>query len=138
MIKKYLPIVTVLAVLFGGAVYFMTKPSTKSPGPMTNAANLNSSSQEQPAAVLTLDDSSFAPNTFTVNASQTIKVKLDNTGTATHVFAFTTLDFSSGPIEPGQSTVVTFTTPSKAGTYEFYCSQPGHKDLGLVGTMVVQ
>ena len=29
-------------------------------------------------------------------------------------------------------------TPSKPGTYEFYCSVTGHKEAGMVGTLVVK
>ena len=28
-------------------------------------------------------------------------------------------------------------TPSKAGTYEFFCTVAGHKDAGMVGSLVV-
>jgi uncharacterized cupredoxin-like copper-binding protein len=38
--------------------------------------------------------------------------------------------------EPGATGHMTF-TPTKSGTYEFYCTVPGHKDAGMVGTMTV-
>ena len=38
--------------------------------------------------------------------------------------------------EPGATNNLTF-TPTKPGTYEFFCTVPGHKDAGMVGTMVV-
>jgi uncharacterized cupredoxin-like copper-binding protein len=28
-------------------------------------------------------------------------------------------------------------TPTKPGTYEFFCTVPGHKEAGMVGTLVV-
>lgn len=37
----------------------------------------------------------------------------------------------------GQNASVEF-TPSKPGTYEFYCTVPGHKEAGMVGTLVVK
>lgn len=29
-------------------------------------------------------------------------------------------------------------TPAAPGTYEFYCSIPGHREAGMKGTLVVQ
>ncbi len=37
----------------------------------------------------------------------------------------------------GQSSSVTFTAPSVPGEYTFYCSIPGHRDNGMVGTFTV-
>jgi uncharacterized cupredoxin-like copper-binding protein len=39
--------------------------------------------------------------------------------------------------EPNATNQVTF-TPTRPGTYEFYCTVPGHKEAGMVGTMVVE
>jgi len=38
--------------------------------------------------------------------------------------------------EPGTTNHLTF-TPTKPGTYEFFCTVAGHKDAGMVGTMIV-
>ena len=38
---------------------------------------------------------------------------------------------------PGATGTVDF-TPSEAGTYEFYCTIEGHKEAGMVGTLVVE
>jgi Cu+-exporting ATPase len=37
----------------------------------------------------------------------------------------------------GQQGVLSF-TPASAGTYRIYCSEPGHKDAGMVATLVVR
>ncbi len=37
---------------------------------------------------------------------------------------------------PGGSGVLEF-TPTEAGEYEYYCTVPGHKEAGMVGTLVV-
>lgn len=37
---------------------------------------------------------------------------------------------------PGMSALVTF-TPTEPGTYEFYCAVPGHREAGMVGTVIV-
>jgi uncharacterized cupredoxin-like copper-binding protein len=38
--------------------------------------------------------------------------------------------------EPGATNNLTF-TPTKPGAYEFFCTVAGHKEAGMVGTMVV-
>lgn len=39
--------------------------------------------------------------------------------------------------EPGATNRLSF-TPTKPDRYEFYCTVPGHKEAGMVGTMVVK
>jgi|GEM_PF-1088383 len=39
-------------------------------------------------------------------------------------------------VGPGRQQRATFQA-SRPGTYEFYCTQPGHRELGMTGTIVV-
>ncbi len=39
-------------------------------------------------------------------------------------------------VEAGGRQTVTF-TPAEAGRYEFFCTVPGHRDGGMIGTLVV-
>jgi len=39
-------------------------------------------------------------------------------------------------VQPNETNQLTF-TPTKPGTYEFYCTVPGHKEAGMVGTMTL-
>lgn len=39
-------------------------------------------------------------------------------------------------VAPGQQQEITF-TPAETGTFEFYCSEPGHRDQGMVGLLGV-
>ncbi len=87
---------------------------------------------------LELTEYGFTPAEFEAGASQTITVKLTNRGQEIHTFAFTSLDFRSGEIAPGETITVRFTTPSTPGRYDFVCNQPGHADRGMRGTMVVK
>ena len=43
----------------------------------------------------------------------------------------------SATVEPGGATSLDFSV-TEAGTYEIYCSLPGHKDRGARGTLTVQ
>jgi uncharacterized cupredoxin-like copper-binding protein len=38
---------------------------------------------------------------------------------------------------PGETAVLEF-TPTQPGTYEFFCTVPGHKEAGMVGTLIVK
>ncbi|HYN87783.1 MAG TPA: plastocyanin/azurin family copper-binding protein [Ardenticatenaceae bacterium] len=99
----------------------------------------------------------FAPNTITVEAGQPTSVNLKNEGAIEHdwsVLEIEARDVDSTPdaaghqhsgavptlhtaAQSGQTGQVTFTV-EQPGTYEFYCSVPGHKEAGMVGTLVVE
>ena len=81
----------------------------------------------------------FDPATLTAKAGQPIQVTLNNGGQIAHDF-----DIADGPVQPvkitaqpGQSASATFTI-DKPGTYTFFCSQPGHQEAGMKGTLTVQ
>jgi len=39
---------------------------------------------------------------------------------------------------PGESETVTFTAPSKAGSYPYFCTFPGHYAVGMKGELIVE
>jgi uncharacterized cupredoxin-like copper-binding protein len=83
---------------------------------------------------------SFTPNEFTAPANSTFTVKLKNTGSVLHDFTIDK-DGSGKKVEikaePGAETTTEVKT-GPAGTLEFYCAQPGHKDAGMDGHIKVQ
>ncbi len=80
----------------------------------------------------------FSPNSFTVAAGQPVKVTVQNTGTVTHDFAVKGMESDTKvEVQPGKTETKTFTAP-KAGTYEIYCTQPGHEPSGMKATLTVQ
>ncbi len=80
----------------------------------------------------------FSPNSFTVTAGQPVKVTVQNTGTVTHDFAVKGMEADTKvEVQAGQTGTKTFTAP-KAGTYEIYCTQPGHEASGMKATLTVQ
>jgi len=95
-----------------------------------------------PAEQVTLagtDDFRFNPSTISVKAGQPLTVTLQNGGEILH--DFTVEQGLAKPvtiIEDGGKSGTTTVTYDKPGTYKFFCSQPGHDQLGMHGTITVQ
>ncbi len=101
---------------------------------------------------VTLNEFSFTPNTWTVNAGQQVTINIKNTGTVTHDFtimktpisgSFTDADkanevWASPMVSAGQSQTATFTAPTTPGTYQVVCTEAGHFEAGMTGTLTVK
>jgi len=87
--------------------------------------------------------------TITANVGDEINISVANTGKGFHAFGITKSEegFSgiipgsevgaaSNPLKPGQEGTVDF-IPSEEGTYYYICTVPGHRDLGMVGEIIV-
>jgi nitrite reductase (NO-forming) len=113
---------------------------------------------------VTATEFTLAPASLTVPVGQPVEITLINRGASIHNWAATglaatalqiismpkdlpdvfkqdvsTLIKDGHPIVeagPNQSAVIRF-TPLVAGTYQTLCTIPGHKELGMVGTLVV-
>jgi uncharacterized cupredoxin-like copper-binding protein len=83
-------------------------------------------------------DIAFEPTEITISAAdEPVTITMENTGAALHNFAIDALDIDVD-VNPGET--VTFEIPAGTapGTYDFYCNVPGHKEAGMVGTLVVE
>jgi len=81
----------------------------------------------------------YNPSTITVSPGASVTVTLKNVGTLQHDFHCDQINPQTSPlVDPGKSTDFTFTAPSQAGTYDFWCTVPGHKELGMVGKLEVK
>ena len=88
--------------------------------------------------VKSADTMRFAPAALTGRPGAAMTVVLDNAGSALpHDFTIDNLGGTRVHAEAAANgrANASFTPP--AGTYEFYCSQPGHKEAGMVGTLTV-
>ena len=82
-----------------------------------------------------LEDIFFDPKEVTIPANTPIEFDLPNTGASPHDFSIDALKISVA-VEPGDTGKVVINAP--AGTYEYYCNVPGHKEAGMVGTLTVK
>jgi uncharacterized cupredoxin-like copper-binding protein/mono/diheme cytochrome c family protein len=80
-------------------------------------------------------DISFEPKELAVPSDTEVTILLPNLGVTIHNFSIDALDIDVD-IAPGETKEVTFTAPE--GEYEYYCNVPGHKEAGMVGTLIAR
>jgi uncharacterized cupredoxin-like copper-binding protein len=90
-------------------------------------------------AVTGLDTMRFSPDTITAKAGEPVKIVFRNGGLLPHDLISEGADtnvklanVASGRTESGVFQA------NKPGTYAFVCVQPGHKESGMVGKIVVE
>jgi hypothetical protein len=80
------------------------------------------------------NDIYFEPAELTISADTDVTISLPNAGAAPHNFSIDELGISVD-IASGATEETTISAP--AGTYEYYCNVPGHKQAGMVGTLII-
>lgn len=79
----------------------------------------------------------FDPKEITVKAGETLRINLTNTE-GQHDFVIDELNVQSSLLEQeGQTETITF-TPTQPGEYEYYCSVGEHRQMGMVGKLIVE
>ena len=115
-------------------VFLLASACAPAPAPAAGAG--------QPPEQITLtgtDDFRFNPSTITLKAGQPLQVTFQNSGEILH--DFTVQQGLARPItilEDGGKSGTATVTYDKPGTYKFFCSQPGHDQAGMHGTITVQ
>jgi len=131
---------------------------------ITSVALAACSSQATPQVIaMETNTMKFLPATVEVKAGQPVKMTMRNSDSVDHDFSImefpmSKMNSNSDPVvghemggssgmakEPelhiavamGKNGTLEF-TPTKAGTYEFFCTVAGHKEAGMKGTLVVK
>ncbi|MFO0702791.1 MAG: cupredoxin domain-containing protein [Candidatus Andersenbacteria bacterium] len=104
-------------------------------GEQTNTAG-NSASGQSDAVSVSLSEYKINPATITLVNGRPTAIQVTNTGTTTHTFTSPDLSINV-TVAPGK-TQTAMVTPSKAGTFEVHCTMPGHQQLGMKASIVVQ
>jgi len=106
--------------------------------PAAEAASGTSTTSAEAAFVeVTLDELTISPSTIQVPVGQAIVVHVMNQGAAVHTFGVSVggTEYVTPDVEPGG--MVNLDVPAlEAGSYDAYCTVPGHKEAGMTATMV--
>lgn len=84
-------------------------------------------------------DYKFAPETLTVTHGTRVTVHLFNRGKSMHNWTLTSGGYtvSTPNVKPGHAETVTFMA-GKKGEFPFYCSVRNHKEMGMVGKLIIR
>ena len=133
-----------VAVLLGG--FFLLRPQTSAPQP-EQTAQPTETVQEQTATdssvmgevvefIVTSKGLKFEPTELKVKQGDKVKITYKNT-VGSHDFVIDEFNVNTNIIDAGQEVVVEFIADKK-GSFEYYCSVPGHRAAGMKGTLVVE
>ncbi len=111
-------------------------PAAGTPGASPEASPSASPVAGEGDVTVAMIDIAFEPTEFTITADTDVVVSLPNEGVLEHNFTIEELGIASETILGGESTSVTINAP--AGAYEYFCSVPGHREAGMVGTLTVE
>jgi plastocyanin len=142
--------VIVIILIIAAALIYSNRsafsPATTNPSNSPTSENLIPTSESaSPSATVTgkVDEITvtssnfkFTPAVIRVNQNDTVKITLKNTQ-ASHSWNVETYEVSTPVINAGQQATVTFVADKK-GTFEYYCSVDGHRQMGMVGQLIVQ
>ena len=104
---------------------------------VASSTSAGAAAAESPAstAALTAKDTKFSGG-LAATSDQVLGVFVTNKDAYAHAFDVDTLGIHV-PLPAGATTFVAL-KPTAAGTLEFYCSVPGHRDAGMTGVITVQ
>jgi plastocyanin len=88
------------------------------------------------AAPVTVALSEFAISPAEISVPAGGSLEVTNNGTIAHNLAVTDTDLITADLDAGASETLDISS-LEPGTYEVYCTIPGHKDSGMVGTLTV-
>jgi uncharacterized cupredoxin-like copper-binding protein len=134
---RILAIAAVMAVVALGATACGSGSSSSTSTPAAAGGSSGGSGGGTPVDV-TLKEYSITVSGGTTLAAGTYTFHVSNSGTMGHNLTIDgpgVEDATTGTFSAGGTADVTVTL--KDGTYEFYCSVPGHKELGMDDTVTV-
>lgn len=111
-------------------------PSTELPTTETNDREM--SAREAVPVSIEMDDYIFSPGEIEVKAGQKVVINLSNLR-GNHDLVIDELQVRSQVLSPGGTQILEFTVPESAAgqEFEFYCSVGSHRQMGMVGKLIV-
>lgn len=80
---------------------------------------------------------SFKPEEIKVKKGDNVKIVFTNMGSFLHDFVIDELSLKTKQIKAGETDEVTFVA-STSGIFEYYCSVGKHRQMGMVGKLIVE
>ena len=112
------------------------EPSTAAGGTSQEATEGDSMAAEATEVEVTGKNFAFNPAEIRVKKGQKVIVKFSSEG-GFHDFVIDEFNVATKQLQSGQSDTVEF-TPDKTGTFEYYCSVGNHRQMGMVGKLIVE
>lgn len=153
--KKLVIFIVVLIILLGGGFWYFNQrtkpvvqdiPNTNQPLNVNTPVNTNQPPEQASSTVeavgsikeFTVEGSNFkfAPNEIKVAKGDTVRVIFKNSG-GFHDFVLDEFNVKTSQIGDGLQETVEFTA-DQTGQFEFYCSVGQHRQMGMVGTLIVE
>lgn len=129
----------IVAVIIGiiGGVILNSQTKTSSQTQNVNRQNGVIPSQSVPEGFTLVKGFNFGfkPSTIRVKQGETVKLRFVSDDSP-HTFTIDELGINQ-QFTYGKDANVVFTADKK-GTFQFYCGVPGHKEDGMVGTLIVE
>ncbi|KKQ65970.1 MAG: Plastocyanin [Candidatus Daviesbacteria bacterium GW2011_GWA2_38_24] len=126
----------VLFILVGGVGYYLfqyNQPKNTVPQAFQETQVTISNTKE---FAVTGTNFAFDPKDMSVKKGDRVKIIFKN-NEGSHDFVIKEFNASTAVIRTGETTTVEFIA-DKAGTFEFFCSVGDHRQLGMVGKLVVE
>jgi plastocyanin len=103
----------------------------------TSAGGVSAEALAKLPALATLPNGfAFARTELRAKVGETVALRLENQDAQSHSFDID--EFNVHTLLPAGATSLALFTASTPGTYTFYCSIPGHREAGMVGTLIVE
>ena len=126
--RTALVVVAAVAALVGAGATSVLAGSSASGGRLTATPTI--------ARLITAENTRFVESGVSVKNGDVLGLFVINKDAAGHSFDIDSLGIHV-PLAPNSTTAIAV-SPTGAGVLEFYCSVPGHRGAGMVGTIVVE
>lgn len=137
-------IIIVILLLVAGVYYFRTNPVSTTPieetvvmdsEPVVESEAVEASGQVVELMVVA-GNFKYDKTEIVANLGDTVRITFKN-DEGMHDFVLDEFGVKTSVIKAGEIEVVEFVA-DKAGTFEYYCSVGSHREMGMVGSLVVQ
>jgi plastocyanin len=122
-------LVGVAAFALGASLVALIPPSD------ANSAGVSAEALAQLPALVAAQ-TRFDRTELRARVGETVALRLDNRDAQRHSFDVDELSVHV-PMPAGTTAAALF-RPTEPGTYTFYCQVPGHREAGMVGTLIVE